>query len=616
MKVVFSALHFASFRNFESVVHALAERGHQVHLMADETERFGGQALVERLAAHYPNVTWGSTPSPAEEPWFSFAQKVRLALDYVRYLDPRYAEAPKLRLRNIERAPRIVRWLTSGVGGLLVGHRPLARALKWLERTMPQSSAIEQYLAEQRPDVVLLASLTFSRSLQIEQLKAAKVLGIPVAACIMSWDHLSSKTLLHIAPDLTIVWNDVQKQEAVDMHGLAADRVVVTGAQCYDQWFERLSRRSRETAKADLPRRSRETAKADLSRRSRETAKAEPARTREEFCRAVGLDPSRPFVLYVCSAMSPVPDPVEPVFVKQWIEAMRANANPRLRTAGVLVRPHPERVREWDGVSLDGLENVVVHGRTPIDSDAKADYFDSLYFSDAVVGLCTSAFLEAAIVGRPVLTLLLPAYRIHQDGMAHFRYLLNVGGGLLQTAPDLESHLVQLGEVVGGSRERDDRNRRFVTAFVRPRGLEAPATPVFTDAVERLAAEGRRAPDAVLRSRTSSHVFVASLAAASRAGVLRWLLMDSFDIAEAAFERSRAADKQRVLEARADQWEQERQARDERLRVKEQLRRDKQAQRARDQRAKTWRKWRHTLSPRRHVARVKGSVRQLLGKQT
>jgi hypothetical protein len=253
-----------------------------------------------------------------------------------------------------------------------------------------------------------------------------------------------------------------------------------------------------------------------------------------------------------------------------------------------------------------------VHGRTPIDSDAKADYFDSLYFSDAVVGLCTSAFLEAAIVGRPVLTLLLPAYRIHQDGMAHFRYLLNVGGGLLQTAPDLESHLVQLGQVVGGSRERDDRNRRFVTAFVRPRGLESPATPVFADAVERLAAEGRHAPDAVLAARTSSQALVAGVAAASRSGVLRWLLMDTFDIAEAAFEHSREADKQRVLEARADQWEQERQVRDQRLRAKEQQRRDKEAQRASERRAKAWRTWRHALSPRKHFARLKGSVKHLL----
>ncbi len=73
-------------------------------------------------------------------------------------------------------------------------------------------------------------------------------------------------------------------------------------------------------------------------------------------------------------------------------------------------------------------------GAIPIDADAKADYFDSLYYSGAVVGLCTTAFLEAAIVGRPVLTLQLPEYRMHQDGMVHFRYLLDVEGGLLHTA--------------------------------------------------------------------------------------------------------------------------------------------------------------------------------------
>jgi hypothetical protein len=94
-------------------------------------------------------------------------------------------------------------------------------------------------------------------------------------------------------------------------------------------------------------------------------------------------------------------------------------------------------MREWKGVSLDGLDNVAVHGRNPIDADAKADYFDSLYYSSAVVGLCTTVFLEAAIIGRPVLTLQLPAYRLHQDGMLHFRYLLTVEGGLLHTAPDI-----------------------------------------------------------------------------------------------------------------------------------------------------------------------------------
>jgi hypothetical protein len=89
--------------------------------------------------------------------------------------------------------------------------------------------------------------------------------------------------------------------------------------------------------------------------------------------------------------------------------------------------------------------------------------------------------------------------------------------------------------------------------------------------------------------------------------------MDTFDIQEAAFERGREADKHRVLEARADQWDQERRTRDERLKAKEQLRREKEAKRSMEQRARMWRRWRHALSPRKQVARLKGSVKQLIG---
>jgi len=584
MKVLFTALHFANYRNFESVIRDLAARGHHVALLADEEESFGGQALVERVAAEYPAVTWGWTPSPAEEPWFPVAQKLRFALDYVRYLDPQYADAKKLRLRNIERAPRVVRWMTSGIGGALVGHRAVAGALKAVERVLPRSRAITQLLEEQRPDVVLLTSLTFSRSLAMDQLKAARALGIPTAACIMSWDHLSSKALVHIAPDRTIVWNEVQKHEASAMHGLASDSIVVTGAQCYDQWFEK-----------------------------------RPARSRGEFCQAVGLDPAKPFVLYVCSAMSPVPNPVEPVFVKEWIEAVRASSDPILRTAGVLVRPHPERVREWSGVSLEGLDGVVIHGRTPIDSDAKADYFDSLYYSSAVVGLCTSAFLEAAIVGRPVLTLLLPAYRMHQDGMAHFRYLLNVEGGLLHTAPDVPAHLAQLAAAMKSDGSRDERNRRFVTAFVRPQGLDTPSTPRFVDAVEALAREGRHAPDAQLTrpSRPSRPSLlggvVTRLAIAGTRGIGAWLLMDSFDEQRAAGEREREQQKRAVLDERAARWEAERRERDEKLRLKQAQRDAKARLQTRKERKQQWRRWRYALGTSGPVARLKGGLKVLLG---
>ena len=561
MRLLFSAPHFAYFRNFESVLETLAAQGHHIHLAADEPETFGGQALVERLAGSYPCVTYGSVPSPADEPWMPFAQKVRYALDYVRFCAPRYADVPKLRLRNVERTPRVVRWLMKAVG-----ETPITATLKWLERSMPRSASMRSWLEGLAPDAVILTSLTFSRSSAVEQLKAARGLGIPAAAAIMSWDHLSSKALLHIAPDRTFVWNEVQKREAIEMHRLPPESIVVTGAQCYDQWFDR-----------------------------------RPSRTRDDFCAAMGLDPSRPFVLYVCSAMSPVPTPVEPLFVKEWVTALRTSADPKLRDVGVLVRPHPERVKEWTDVAFDSFDNVVIHGGTPIDSTSKADYFDALMFSHAVVGLCTSAFLEAAIAGRPVLTLLLPAYRMHQDGMAHFRYLLDVEGGLLHAAPDMSAHLCDLSDVLSRSGEREERNVRFLTAFVRPHGLGVPATPAFVSAVEQLAALPRNVDPRFARH-TATQDAVRWLAGATRAGVGQWLMMDAIDVARARSEAQNDQRKHAILEKRSLYFENKTRARQEQARAREH-----------EQRLKEWAKWRRGLSARKQLARIKGGLKQLVG---
>jgi hypothetical protein len=486
MKVLFAALHLAYYRNFESAIRELASRGHHIHLAGDEPEAMGGRELAERLAAeHEGRITWDHVPALDDEPWFDAARRMRVALDWVRVLDTRYPQ--KLRIRAEERTARIVRWAARVP---VVGPPATLAALKAFERITPPSEAMVEYLRRHAPDVVVLTSLTYSRSQQLDVLKAARALRIPVAAAIMSWDHLSSKALVHVVPDMVIAWNEVQKREAVEMHGVPADRVVLTGAQCYDQWFVR-----------------------------------KPARSREEFCRAIGLCADRPFVLWVHSALSPTPEPPEPVLVRRWLEALRGSANPALRELGVLVRPHPERLKEWTGVSLDGFTNVAFHGRNPIDPESKDDYFDSLYYSSAVVGLVTSAFLEAAIVGRPVLTFTLPEYRMHQEEMIHFRYLMEVEGGLLHTAPDLTAHFAQLSAALALDGERDDRNKRFLTAFVRPAGLGTPATPAFADAIERLW-HGGTGPDPSLESAAWLRPLVLPLASWSRIGFGRWLMND------------------------------------------------------------------------------------------
>jgi hypothetical protein len=131
----------------------------------------------------------------------------------------------------------------------------------------------------------------------------------------------------------------------------------------------------------------------------------------------------------------------------------------------------------------------------PTDTESKADYFDSIYHSACVVGLNSTAMLEAGLIGRPVLTILAPEFWESQEGTLHFRYLLEVGGGLLRVSRSLDEHLTHLADAVAGRDvEASERSRRFVEAFIRPHGLDHPVTPIFVDAVERLAADGARPP--------------------------------------------------------------------------------------------------------------------------
>ncbi|HSS73946.1 MAG TPA: hypothetical protein VLK53_10280, partial [Gaiellaceae bacterium] len=113
------------------------------------------------------------------------------------------------------------------------------------------------------------------------------------------------------------------------------------------------------------------------------------------------------------------------------------------------------------------------------------DFYDSIAHGAAVVGINTTAMIEAAIVGKPVLTILEPKFA--QEGTLHFHHLLEENGGFLHTGSSLEEHLGRLARVLDEGEEGAERRRRFVEAFVRPRGLDKPATPIFADEVEELA---------------------------------------------------------------------------------------------------------------------------------
>ena len=493
MKVLFAALHYGYFRNLESVVDELARRGHDIHLTAERPDSaLGGRSIVERLATSHDNVTFGMMPR-RERAYFFLASKLRLSLDYLRYLQPAYAKTPALRRRARVRTPRgLLRVLRLPLLATPGGRRLVSRALDSVDHAIPPSPAIDRFLDEQRPDLVIITPLVgVVASSQLDLLRSVQARRVPAAVCVWSWDHLSSKAIIRDLPDRLLVWNDVQKREAIEMHGVPLDRVLVTGAQCFDRWFDR-----------------------------------QPARGRAEFARRVGFPDDRPYVLWVCSALFPG-SPSEAEFVMQWAAHLRASSDPRIHDAAILIRPHPSRAREWESVDWRRVSGVAFRGGNPIDEESRGDYYDSLHHSAAVVGLNTSAFIEAGIAQRPVMAILPAEFKANQEGTLHFRYLTE--GGLLTTSRSLDEHERQLAAILAGPPTSVmQRQRGFIESFVRPRGLTVSATTVMADELEQLAAAGpARAPNAVP---LTGRLGLAMLRAFARVPVGRRLLLDEREV--------------------------------------------------------------------------------------
>jgi hypothetical protein len=486
MKILVSVSHFGFLRNLEAGLRELARRGHTLHLLADRRDSLGGTRTIDNLVAEAPDrFTWGYARSPKGSPWHSLSVFMRLSLDYWRYVDHRYDAATSLRERAGRQAPplavRLARlWPLHGRGGLT----GLSAAVRFLERSVPVSPLAAAAIDEQRPDLLLLTPLLYFGSQQVDYVRAARQRGIPTILCVGSWDHLTTKGLIHEIPDLVTVWNEAQRLEAAEFHGVSPDRVRVTGAQAYDHWFSMTPRLSREA-----------------------------------FHARVGLPPGDAYLLYLCS--SPFIAPYEVGFIRSWIAGLRQHADPRLRGMSVLIRPHPQNAAQWAGVDLSDLGPVAIwprEGANPLDADARADYYHSMYFSTAVVGVNTSAQIESGIVGRPVFSIRSADFAGTQEGTLHFQHLTSVKGGLLSLADSLSEHYTQVAALLDTPPDERVRGRDFIQAFVRPHGLDRAAAPLFADAVEEAARTTPRvAAKPPLRSAVLKPVLLPLARMASRA---------------------------------------------------------------------------------------------------
>jgi hypothetical protein len=118
--------------------------------------------------------------------------------------------------------------------------------------------------------------------------------------------------------------------------------------------------------------------------------------------------------------------------------------------------------------------------------NADQSLYDALHHSAAVVGLNTSAQIEAGILGKPVFTLLAEGFEQGQQGTLHFHYLLKEQGGFVEMGRDLDEHMNHLAGALQGAVDVDGI-RQAVERFIRPHGWHQPATPILAEAICALA---------------------------------------------------------------------------------------------------------------------------------
>ncbi len=453
MKILFLLGATSRIRNFRDTLVLLADRGHDIRLAGRLRK---GTFELPAVVAH-ERISGRVNPTQRADEWREFVDLLRGARDYARYFAPRYAQATRLVRRAYEIAPTEFALFCERHAWVKRHPALLGRALAFCEELIPVDAAFEAFLREERPDLVLVTPLVTFESYQTDYVKAAHKLGIPVVFVPFSWDNLTNKGLMRILPDRVLVWNDIQRREAIELHGCPPDTVVVTGAARFDDFFSRT-----------------------------------PSTGRAEFLESFGLNARTPMVLYLGSSQLTGPNEME--LVRRWAESIRRAEDSRLRTCGILVRPHPAVRSSWTSVDFSDLGNVALS----LDASRGGDQelFDSIHHAHAAVGLNTSAMLEAAIVGRPVHTLVIPGFDEGQIGTMHFHYLVEAYGGLASVARDFPEHHRQIAPLLQQAPSCSDRSRTFAEQFLRPHGVGQPVAPLLAAEIERAAADIRKSPQA------------------------------------------------------------------------------------------------------------------------
>jgi hypothetical protein len=235
----------------------------------------------------------------------------------------------------------------------------------------------ERLFDRHKPTLVVVASpgLIFA---EVPLLRTAARRRVRSLALDASWDNFTNKLLPVRRVDRLIVWNEIMREQAVDLHGYEPEQVAITGAPQFDLYFGDRARASRE-----------------------------------EFCRRIGADPHKRLI-----TVSTTPRALYSHHDHVLRRLARAlDAGELVRPAQVLVRLHPRdelddcytpfvgrpgmiiekpfrpTVRTGDGLAVD------------VTPENQQHLADTMRHTDVALNVASTIALEACIFDTPVVNI-------------------------------------------------------------------------------------------------------------------------------------------------------------------------------------------------------------------
>lgn len=455
MRILYVLRGEGYFSYHDTVIHHLCAAGHEVKILFDEEHgRVKLDPVIQSSMERFANLSRGELVRRSDL-WRRTIYASRELRSYSSYLNrPEQSAYYTDRWENYIAGflKPVVR--RSKTARKMVASRFSQSFMQGFERLVPPDKKIIQLIKEYHPDAVVASPANMRFSEELDYIKAGKALHIPTVISVLSWDNLTTKGIFQVIPDVLLTWNQVQSEEAIQIHRVPPEQIVITGSPFFDKWID-----------GD---------RLHLDRAS--------------FFKKVKLNPDQPYILYLGSSKNIAED--ETWQVKELFDCIRAHPDPRVQRLQILVRPHPSNVEICSAIEEDGIR-VWPEGRTMMGTEEFwQDFYNSLIYGAGTVGINTTGMIDAVINNRPGATIMSERYRLTQMQSMHFCQLMKAN--VLEIADNVPACVELLRDMLAGVDRKKAERSQFIHDFVRPLGLSRPAGYFAARAIE-LTAQGKDA---------------------------------------------------------------------------------------------------------------------------